>query len=56
MVKKILKRNGALYGLALANLLYAATNGFNWLTVVSLGLAAAVLAWDILEEVQHGRK
>ena len=38
------------------NLALSVKYGFNSLTIIALLLAAIVLLWDIIEEVQHGRK
>lgn len=40
----------------LSNLALSVKYGFNSLTIITLLLAAIVLLWDIIEEVQHGRK
>ena len=54
MVKKL--KCVPLVCLALANLVLAMKNGFNWLNVLSLILSLIVLIWDIAEVLCDGGK
>jgi hypothetical protein len=55
MDKKPFLRNSPLYMLTAANIIYAVSHSFSWLTWVALGLSAIVFVWDIWEVIRNGR-
>lgn len=55
-MRKRYLRNVPVYLLTTANVIYAVSNGFNWLTWVALGLSAVLLVLDIVEVIRHGKK
>ena len=50
------KKNIPLYMLTSANLIYALSYGFNWLTWFALGLSLVVFSWDLWEVIHYHKK
>ena len=49
-------KSAAILCIFLSNLVLSMQYGFSALSVIALLLSAAVLLWDVIEEVYHGRK
>ena len=48
-MKRLFKKNTALYLLTFANIVYAVKHGFNWLTYVAIGLTGITIVLEIFD-------